>query len=67
VFESGKAFVPFVNKTLYGQLEAMGGEVPAPPASEPAPSDPGMGVSSQFIPFPCSYRNVIMSRALASL
>lgn len=28
VFESGKAFVPFVNKTLYGQLEAMGGEEP---------------------------------------
>lgn len=31
VFESGKAFVPFVNKTLYGQLEAMGGETPPPP------------------------------------
>lgn len=34
VFESGRAFVPFVNKTLYGQLEAMGGETPPPP--EPA-------------------------------
>ncbi|MBM6596504.1 hypothetical protein [Microvirga pudoricolor] len=28
VFESGKAFVPFVNRTLYAQLAAMGGEVP---------------------------------------
>jgi hypothetical protein len=31
VFESGRAFVPFVNRTLYGQLEAMGGETPPPP------------------------------------
>ncbi|MGO4524966.1 tudor domain-containing protein [Microvirga sp. 2MCAF35] len=28
VFESGKAFVPFVNRTLYAQLAAMGGEIP---------------------------------------
>jgi hypothetical protein len=28
VFESGRAFVPFVNRTLYAQLAAMGGEVP---------------------------------------
>ena len=28
VFESGKAFVPFVNRTLYAQRAAMGGEVP---------------------------------------
>lgn len=28
VFESGKAFVPFVNKALYSQLAAMGGEEP---------------------------------------
>jgi hypothetical protein len=30
VFESGKAFVPFVNQTLYAQLAAMGGEDPQP-------------------------------------
>jgi hypothetical protein len=29
VFESGKAFVPFVNKALYSQLAAMGGEEPS--------------------------------------
>jgi hypothetical protein len=29
VFASGKAFVPFVNRTVYGQLEAMGGEIPS--------------------------------------
>lgn len=28
VFASGKAFVPFINQTLYGQLDAMGGEIP---------------------------------------
>jgi hypothetical protein len=28
VFESGRAFVPFVNKTLYEQLIEMGGETP---------------------------------------
>lgn len=31
VFGSGKCFVPFCNRTLFGQLEAMGGETPPPP------------------------------------
>lgn len=41
LFDSGKAFVPFVNRTLYGQLDAMGGEVPpyveAPPKNKAQP------------------------------
>jgi hypothetical protein len=34
IFQSGRCFVPFCNRTLFEQLEAMGGEVPA---HDPAP------------------------------
>jgi hypothetical protein len=34
VFASGKAFIPFISRKLFDQLEAMGGEVPA---HDPAP------------------------------
>jgi hypothetical protein len=34
IFQSGRCFVPFCNRTLYEQLEAMGGELPA---HNPAP------------------------------
>lgn len=68
VFESGKAFVPFVNKTLYSQLEAMGGETPPPPDpaviqaaldDEPASSaDATSGDETQPAPGPTSWATI---------
>jgi hypothetical protein len=36
IFSSGKAFVPYCNRTIHAQLAAMGGEVPQ---VEPAPEE----------------------------